>query len=129
MFRNEPLPISQERRYANRRQTPPIPASKIMDGRWLYDRGTCTLCGASRAGNVKAGRHRCPPLLSRFEASLDGPEHAGHACAGRRGAVVLVTSKLPLVKSYPADTGELVGRRVGEHVVVRPFPGGFDPRA
>src|SRR5215831_5915238 len=33
-----------------------------------------------------------------------------------------------LVENRPGDTGELVGERDGEHVVMQPLLGGFDPR-
>src|SRR5262252_4497278 len=89
-----------------------------------------TSCGASRAGDVKAGRR------AWLSTTLASPGHAltvpstvprsrrpgrHHICPG----TFEVTS---LVENRPGDTGELVGERDRQHVVVQPRLRGFDPR-
>src|SRR5215468_7735984 len=82
---------------------------------------TCGFRGAPRAGPVKVGRRACLALA---------PALPGHALAGpstARGLSRLVRCLIgldalegaPLVKNRPGDTGQLVGERNRQHIVVQ----------
>src|SRR5215831_9760564 len=89
----------------------------------------CTLCGASRAGAVKAGRSA---WLSTTSASpghaLTVPSTVPRSSRPGRHRVRLGTFEVTsLVENRPGDAGELVGERDRQHVVVQSLLGGFDP--
>src|SRR5215470_4675485 len=87
------------------------------------------LCGASRAGAVKAGRRAWLSTTSAFPGhALTAPSTVPRSSRlGRhrvRPGAFEVTS---LVENRPCDAGELVGERDRQHVVVQALLGGFDP--
>jgi len=86
-------------------------------------------------GIARRDRQGWPSRLPRFLASA----FAGHALTvpstvprlrrlGRRRSCPRDLEVALLVENRPGDTGELFGTRDGEHIVVQPLLGGFDPR-
>src|SRR6266404_5957593 len=71
----------------------------------------CTLCGASRAGTVKAGRRSCLGSSSSVSRPrLDGPEYGATLTqVGTRRSCPGDLEVALLVENRPDDTGELVG--------------------
>src|SRR5229473_5065322 len=84
---------------------------------------------APRARAGKAGRRASLPHASALPGhALTGPSTARHSSRSGRCLVRPDTFEVALlVENGPGDTGKLVGERDGEHVVVQPLLGGFDP--
>ena len=94
-----------------------------------FHRPGLQLCGASRAGAVKAGRRAWLSTTSAFPGhALTAPSTVPRSRRLGRHRVCPGTFEVTsLVENRPCDAGELVGERDRQHVMMQPLLGGFDP--